>query len=1115
MSEVKASSHLVVVGASAGGIDALSTLVATLPGDFSAPLVIAQHLDPTRPSHLGDILGRRSTLPVRTANNRERLEPGVVYVVPSNRQVQITDSEVLLQEEGDGRIKPSIDLLLNSAAEAYGERLIAVILSGSGSDGAAGARAVKRAGGTVVIQDPETASYPGMPLFLAPTTVDIVANLERMGPILHDLIAGVPVPERPDENKELEVLLEDVRARSGLDFSTYKAPTIMRRLHRRIVATDADNLDGYLRYLDSHPDEYQQLISAFLINVTEFFRDPDLFVYLREHVLPDIISTARSRQNEIRMWSAGCATGEEAYSLAILLCEALGNELEQFHVRIFATDVDTEAIAFARRGIYPPSALAGLPEELINRYFSATDDSYQIKKRVRGLTVFGHHDLGQRAPFPNVDLILCRNVMIYFTPELQRRTLQIFAYSLRNKGYLVLGKAESANALSEFFAPQHKQHKVYRRQGERILMPFARFVPPTPAPPQRLALTRRTPNGLEPSQRQKESAQRARTLTENVLLRLPVGLVMVDRHYDIQAINGTARALLTVPGTAVGEDIIHLVQPSLHLRLRAAIDVALRTGTVAVIDTIAVEGVTSDQARYLQVHCYPQPHEGEQGTIDSVLIVLSDVSALVLPRLKLEQQVQEATAELERLRHEQTQEVESRDQQVQRLLETNRQLVEANQELTSANEELRATNEEFLVSTEEAQAATEEVETLNEELQATNEELETLNEELQSTIEELNTTNEDLNARSLEQQEMARVSDGERARLEAILLSMGDAMMVVNQAGELVLTNAAYATMFGGTTATFVARDDEGHMLPPEATPRARAARGESFSMAFTLTAEDGTRRWFEANGQPIVGANGSSQGGVVTIRDITERSLHRLQEEFISLASHELRTPLTPLQSLLQMILKVTEDQSAETLVRDYTQRALTQVGQLTRLIDDLRDVTRLQSGRFNLALRPMRLDEVVKETIEIAQTVATSQKINVEMVDGPLTVRGDAGRLKQVLMNLLTNAITYAPDTDHIDVRVRRMGSDVYLQVQDYGPGIPPADLPYLFSRFYQVSRDKGRSRNGLGLGLYIVKEVVAAHDGQITVASTEGQGTTFTVRLPLLREEEQTRAQPDDNS
>jgi len=349
--------YLVVIGSSAGGVAALSTLVATLPAGFPAPIVLAQHLSPAHPSHLGDILARHSTLPVRTIAAREPLEPGVVFVVPADRHIEITDGHVGVPVEGAGRPKPSIDLLLSSAAHAYRDRLVAVVLTGTGSDGAAGARAVKQAGGTVVIQNPETASYPAMPRSLAPTTVDIVANLEDIGPLLHDLVTDAPIPGASHEEAPLRTFLEEVRARSGIDFTSYKAPTIGRRLQRRMAATRTGTLADYRAYLHDHPEEYQRLISSFLIKVTEFFRDPALFSYLREQALPPLIDAARGRGNELRLWSAGCATGEEAYSLAILVAEVLGADLDRFTVRIFATDLDATAIDFARRGVYPASAL--------------------------------------------------------------------------------------------------------------------------------------------------------------------------------------------------------------------------------------------------------------------------------------------------------------------------------------------------------------------------------------------------------------------------------------------------------------------------------------------------------------------------------------------------------------------------------------------------------------------------------------------------------------------------------------------------------------------------------------------------------------------------------------
>jgi two-component system CheB/CheR fusion protein len=869
MAEASQSKYLVVVGASAGGIEALTTFVAGMPGDFTAPIVIAQHLDPSRPSHLAGILGRRSPLQVRTVTQGEPLQPGFVYVVPSNRHIHLSDSHLELSEEDTNRSKPSIDYLFSSAAQQFGEGLIAVVLTGTGSDGAAGARIVKEAGGTVIIQDPATAAYPGMPLSLAPNIVDIIAPIDRMGHILAELVSGTKAPAKPDEHKLLDDLLQDVRERLGLDFNSYKSPTIMRRLLRRVVATGSDNIQGYIEYLHAYPGEYQNLANTFLIKVTEFFRDPDLYTYLRVNVVPDLVAQARKHGRDLRVWSAGCATGEEAYSIAIVISEVLGAALEHFNVRVFATDADPDAIAFARRGIYPVSALARMPDELVTKYFTRDEGNYQIRKRIRALTVFGQHDLGGRAPFPHIDLIVCRNVLIYFTSDLQQRTLKLFAYSLRDGGYLVLGKAETPGQMGDFFDPQSKQLKVYLRRGDRILIPPARTGDVLPSPPSRLPMVRRPPGSMAFIGGQRH-LQRIRTSAETLLLRVPVGVAIVDRRYDIQMINGTARRLLAIHGSAVGEDLIHVEQGIPTAQLREAIDQAFRSGQPTTIDEVTVEEVAASEPHYLYVTCVPQQVANERGTVDSVMVVIQDVTMQAQARRVAEQELGTTSETLQQLRQDTEARAAEREQLVQRLVETNRQLIEANQELTSTNEELRTTNEEFLLSAEEAQTAIEEVETLNEELQATNEELETLNEELQATLEELNATNEDLNARSAELQEVAAASEQERARLEAILSSLGDAVVIVNHAGTPIHKNTAYDNMFGGGLAQVVPADKNGVPLPAEQSPQQRATRGETFKIEFTAFTLDGAQHWFEASGRPIEDGK-QLLGGVIVIRDISE----------------------------------------------------------------------------------------------------------------------------------------------------------------------------------------------------------------------------------------------------
>lgn len=881
MAGVEQDPYLVVVGSSAGGIEALSELVSTIPEGFSTPVVIAQHLDPARKSRLEEILARRSVLPVRTVTKHEVLEPGVVYVVPANRHVNVTDSEIDLRADTQGPPKPSVDLLMKSAAQVFGERLIAVVLSGTGSDGAEGARVVRAAGGTVIIQNPETAEFGGMPGSLAPNTVDIVADLDRIGPILGELLDGSVVREeqaQKDEKESLGRFLEGLKTRYGVDFTSYKSPTILRRLKRRLIATNTRSIENYARFLDENTEELQQLVNTLLIKVTEFFRDPDLFEYLREEVLPGQLQKAKDESRQLRIWSAGCATGEEAYSLAILVSELLGSEAALDDVRIFATDVDEEAVNFARHGVYPENALSGLTEKQVRHYFVEDDGRYEVKKPVRGMIVFGEHDLARRSPFPRIDLVVSRNVMIYFTPELQRRALQLFAYSLRDGGSLVLGKAESTSPLPQYFVPQHRHHKVYRREGERFLMPTTVAVSPTP-PPQPRREPRVTSVGFASYPRPSEL--RSRGTDDNLLNFLPVGVVVVDRHYDVQAINAAARRLLSIRGMAVGEDLLHAAHGIPYAEVRSAIDAAFKDGT-ATTGEFSVEDPTSGESRYLQLACHPQRSKESKGLADTVGIVVSDVTEIGRERRQLAERLEEANARLGELERELEAERSRWEAQSARLVETNRRLEEANVELTSVNEAMQSSYEDALLAAEEAQAATEEVETLNEELQATNEELETLNEELQATIEELNTTNDDLQARTAELQDLARVreeerrsSESSRRRLEAILSGMSDAVLAVSADGRVLFSNDVFVETFGdgepgdqessSRLGQRVLLDEDGGELPPDGLPQRRASRGESFEMRFAVL-EGESLRLYEVQGRPV---NGSDVGGgVLMIRD-------------------------------------------------------------------------------------------------------------------------------------------------------------------------------------------------------------------------------------------------------
>ncbi|MDP1635782.1 MAG: chemotaxis protein CheB, partial [Gallionellaceae bacterium] len=519
--------YLVGIGASAGGLEALSALIAALPTDLGISYVVLQHLSPTHRSMMAQLLGRETAMAVQEVENGVQPEPDTIYVAPASNNVKLKDGCFeLIEGPREASPRPSVSMFLTSLAEEKTEDAIGVILSGTGSDGSAGLRDIKAAGGYTFAQDPQTAKYTGMPQSAIDTgCVDWVLSPEEIAKeiaIIARSHGTVTVANKPPVGATtLKKLLIKVKQQTRIDFSGYKEGTLWRRIERRMAACHVSDLDDYLTLVDNNPEELEHLGKDILISVTAFFRDPASFAALRT-LLQMIIQTKRPG-DEIRIWVPACATGEEAYTLAIILAEMLGPNVNQYRIQIFATDIDLNALAVARKGSYPESALVDLEPGLAIRYFQKVGNRLEVSRTLRDMVVVARQDLVQDPPFLRLDLVSCRNVLIYLQNELQAKVLSTFHYSLNPNGLLFLGKSEGIFQQEALFEVLDKGSRIYRRCAGESRLSVSAFRLPD------MAAERSVPKAIADSE--------SRLLAEAVRRYVPAS-VLVNAAFDIMHMHG-------------------------------------------------------------------------------------------------------------------------------------------------------------------------------------------------------------------------------------------------------------------------------------------------------------------------------------------------------------------------------------------------------------------------------------------------------------------------------------------------------------------------------------------------------------------------------------------------
>ena len=736
----KADTFLIAIGSSAGGLEAIRELVKKLTTDIPASYVVVQHMAPKHKSLMTSLIRSETALEVVDLEDGAEPRLHTIHVTPPNHDVVLSEGRLRLlpPSEEAGAPKPSIDRFFLSVASELGDKGVAMVLSGTGSDGAYGVQAVGGAGGITIAQDDATAKYDGMPLSAIETgCVDLVLNPTDISTHLARILQTAGrLPELESGGTfgpPFADLLQILLARTRVDFREYKPTTVLRRIERRMTALGITDQTDYTSFCRTNPNEVDALFKDLLISVTRFFRDPSEFQALHREML-DRFKEPGSKT--LRVWVAGCATGEEVYSIAICLAEALGgpDTLDNHDVQIFATDIDEPALKIARDGRYPLAALDDVPTDFVEKYFQFTGDGVRVNAAVREMVLFARHNMCQDPPFLNLDLVSCRNVLIYFGAGLRRKVLTRCHYGMKPGALLFLGSAESNGGAEDLYQPVGNEGKLYSR---RLLSDVdhirSRASALNVASEQRLAGANTTGNQAETV----SATGIDRTMFEGLAKSLGPNSMLVSQDLRILRVFGDLGPFVTLRENARLALSVGMLRDPLGQEARTLITLAIKNGD-ARRGRVHHEFFGPDRAAQLTAY----PVAANRADDSLALIVFGEVEAQQTPRpvdLKGSSDISDMTVYIEKLESEIDATREALQQTVEQLETSNEELQSLNEELQSANEELQATNEELETSNEELQSTNEELVTVNEELQVNSADLATLTEELEAVLENIGT----------------------------------------------------------------------------------------------------------------------------------------------------------------------------------------------------------------------------------------------------------------------------------------------------------------------------------------------------------------------------------------
>ena len=1054
---------VVGIGASAGGLEAIKELLEALPENTGFTYVVIQHLASDQESMLPEILSRFTKMSVNKVHNGMQIEPDHVYVIPSGKIMTITKGTLKLQPKRTS-IKPINDFLI-SLAQDLKTHAIGVILSGTGNDGTDGLKSIKAEGGITFVQDPKTATYQDMPrsaisaetayYILSPT--EIAKELNNIAN--HPEIAGKKTESLKDEEEysnNLQKVFNLLKVAFRVNFANYKKPTINRRLSRRMVLNKIENKKEYVEYLQTHKNELQALFEDLLISVTGFFREPEAFNLLKESVFPELIKNMPSNE-PLRVWVPGCSTGEEVYSIGIAIEEFLEDKnIVEKQVQIFGTDINNKNIEKARQAVYPKTIEEKVSEKRLKRFFLHNNGNYQVTKQIRDMCVFAKHDLTLDPPFSNLDLIFCRNLLIYFNTKLQERIIPILHYGLKNNGFLVLGQSESVGKFNYLFKPITKKGLIFKKKEAQPRVEFP--------------LEKTTPYSNRKMLEQPTKLDTLNLLQKEVddlLLSeyVPASFILND-NLDVIVFRGDVDPYISVASGVASFNISKIVRKELRSTLQTAL-YRVKKGKKEVNEKVRIEQDKQTKTVLMQIKPIKLPKHEE----NYLLVVFKEILKTPVYKKKAPTEKESESGKDQKIR-ELSEDLASTKQTLQTVIEQNEAI----------NEELRSTFEEAQSSNEELMSTNEELETTKEELQSANEELTTLNDELKDRNQRLNELNDDL-ANLMDNVDTAVVLVDNDFKIKR---STDSAQKLLR------LMPADFNHQITDLRLGIPIKELEKWLF--NVTNKLEIVRNE-------IETERGY--WYQIRIRPYLTSNKKVGGAVISLADITEmkeledekkyytenleqqvKDQTRKLVESESLAAigktagmvgHDIRNPLQAIEGELYLArqeLDVLPNSEARNNLRESIDTIQERLIYINKIIVDLQDYARAPAPNLKIVDLKKLVKTVVSE-VPVPEIVNVS--ISIES-DFP-KLKADEVFLERILLNLIMNSLQAMPKGGNLTIKAVHEDNEAAISVIDTGTGISDDAKKNLFAPLF-TTKSKGQ-----GFGLAVVKKLTEAMDGTIS--------------------------------